>query len=324
MPFTILTNDNLLSVIDENTEDIIQNNQFTDRSNILKTPSGCHWNHIPSMGNNRTYPRYYWLSRIYEEFGVSLVLGGHKHTYSSSLPIKENIDADNIMSTGIFHGTEDYSNTYKPIIQLKRSDLKKIYGESLSDASLKEAWYNTGIEKCSNDSAATSDLLKKQYSIYFQNNICDINDIEIVDKITYPIYVMTQSSGYKLISNKELPGRFIPWLTNTNIENGLVDNLASTYYPVTANIKVNSDQLYPIYIHWNITNSKITGTPMRFSYQSDGTKQLFYKGNTNANGTYKLINEIGFNWYDELDNLRSPENVDGKSNRKKIIISDKK
>ena len=324
MPFTILTNDNLLSVVNKDTNEIIQNNQFTDRSNILKSPSGCHWNHIPSMGNNRIYKRYYWLSRIYEEFGVSLVLGGHKHTYSSSLPIKENINADDIMNSGIFYGTEDYSKTYKPIIQLKRGDLKKVYGENLSDASLRESWYNNGVEKCSNDSAATSDLLKKQYAIYFQNNICDINDIEIVDKITYPIYVMTQSTGYKLVSNKELPGRFIPWLTNTNDEGGLIDNLAPTYYPVTPAIKVNSKQLFPIYINWNISNDKITGTPIRLSYQSNETKQLFYTGNTNANGTYKLINEIGFDWYDENNNLRIPDNVDGESNRKQIIITDKK
>ena len=88
---------------------------------------------------------------------------------------------------------------------------------------MRTKWYNDGKEKCKNDAVATSPLAsqitKDQYAICFENNICDMNDIEIVDKITYPMYVMTQSTGYKVISNKELPGRYIPWLTIMDSKN---------------------------------------------------------------------------------------------------------
>lgn len=64
----------------------------------------------------------------------------------------------------------------------------------------------------------------------------------------YVKYVMCQATGYKLISNKELPAQNIPWLEE--------------YYPVskqtedpttnTASVTVNAAQQFPNYIIWNI------------------------------------------------------------------------
>lgn len=335
MPFTILTNDNTLAAFDENKNEFILPNKFSDRHNVYKTPTGCHLNCLPIdaignivnengeiINNNQSYERYYWLSRLFEKYNVSLVLGGHKHTYSSSLPIKENIK-DNILNRD---NREDYTKTFKPIIQLKRSDLKSVYGDK-TDEEYKTMWYNDGINMCTNDPFAYTDLLKQQFSMLFQNNICDLSDIEIVNdyEITYPIYVMCQASGYKLISNKELPGRYIPWLTYPTVVNKEDEN-NKTYYPTKVvgdnddkELKCNSFQLYPIFIKWSIKNDSIVGEPFRFSINGNS---MFYKGNTSSNGTYQLINEIGYNLYNG-DKLRELENVDGVSNRKQIVINKK-
>jgi hypothetical protein len=59
-------------------------------------------------------------------------------------------------------------------------------------------------------------------------------------------YAMTQACGYKLVSNKELPAQFIPWLlgyypvTTQSVENG------------TATVAKNTAQEFPNYIIWNI------------------------------------------------------------------------
>lgn len=63
-------------------------------------------------------------------------------------------------------------------------------------------------------------------------------------EMNYVKYTMCQASGYKLTSNKELPGRNIGWLEE--------------YYPGvasatdTSSVSVNKNQRYPHYIIWNI------------------------------------------------------------------------
>jgi hypothetical protein len=62
-------------------------------------------------------------------------------------------------------------------------------------------------------------------------------------------YVMTQACGYKLVSNKELPAKGIPWLMN--------------YYPAVANSdgstkSKNTAQEFPNYIIWTVGQSDAT------------------------------------------------------------------
>ena len=287
MPFTILT------------QEVLTSTKREDRSEVRGKSAGCHWNYIPSLYQDGT-KHYYWLSRLLEKYHVPLMLGGHKHTYSTSARIKENIKSES-----------DYSNTYKPIIQLIRDDLKAVYGD-LDDNALKLAWYTTGQKMNTVD-----------YPDIFDRNICDVNDIEIVDEFDAPMYVMTQATGYKVISNKENAGRVIPWLTIP------VGNLAAntdahsqTYYPVTSALKVNSGQLYPTFIVWNISKNKIVGLPMKMSTTVDAkTSQIYYTGNKSADGLFRLVNQTDYN-LDEMDSW-NPDNVDGMSARKELILTNK-
>jgi hypothetical protein len=68
-------------------------------------------------------------------------------------------------------------------------------------------------------------------------------------------YVMAQATGYKLTSNKELPGLHLPFLKE--------------YYKVTPALKVNTGQQYPNYIVWNIGKGKETETEYLWNYNTN-------------------------------------------------------
>lgn len=264
MPFTILTH-------------AITLNHQNDRLNVKGASiAGCRTNGIKSHG------KYYWLSRLFDKYHIPLVLGGHKHTYSMSARIKENIIINE-------DGSEDYSQTYRPIIQLKRSELENVYGSNYTNDELKNLWYNTG-KKRNNE---------KDYPTVFEDNICDVNDIEIIDDInnnedySAPMYVMQTAAGYKLISNKELPAVVIPWLTiPAGNKNDNSDRLDSTYFPATAEPKVNKNQLYPYFTIYSFNKNRIEGKPIRMSQTINAkTSEIYYTGNTKAKGTYDLINK---------------------------------
>jgi hypothetical protein len=64
----------------------------------------------------------------------------------------------------------------------------------------------------------------------------------------YVKYSMCQATGYKLVSNKELPGRNIGWL--------------ESYYPITAKGAKNNGQLYPHFIVWKVGSGVETENPL--------------------------------------------------------------
>ena len=295
MPFTILTH-------------AITTGHQPDRLNVKSSSiAGCRINGIKSNG------KYYWLSRLFDKYHIPLILGGHKHTYSVSAHIKENIiiNAD---------GTEDYSMTYKPIIQLKRSELATVYGSEYSIDELKTLWYNAG--KAMNSVG---------YETVFEDNICDFDDIEIIDDISdpnadysAPVYAMQTAAGYKLISNKELPAVVLPWLTAP-----AKDKLRTMYFPATAEPKVNKNQLYPYFTVYKFNNREIVGTPIRMSKTDGGvTTEIYYTGNTKSKGTYDLINksytpeEIS-KWRPDIANGLISENANDKLQQHLIKITNK-
>lgn len=86
--------------------------------------------------------------------------------------------------------------------------------------------------------------------------------VNISDKLTdeegnprhYVKYVMAQATGYKLTSNKELPGLHLPFLKE--------------YYKVTSAIKVNPGQQYPNYIIWSVGKGKETETEYLWNFNT--------------------------------------------------------
>lgn len=74
MPFTVITYD----CIGSGTTKV-------SRSVSGSSLVGCHMNQLNTLDNSSMY----WFSRLCEYFKVRLVLGGHKHTYAATLPVRE-------------------------------------------------------------------------------------------------------------------------------------------------------------------------------------------------------------------------------------------
>lgn len=167
---------------------------------------GSHLNTLNSRG-------LYRFSRLFKKYGIRVVLGGHKHTYSISKPIYDAptgyIGNNNKPSSGVdLMGEVTTADTRVPVIQVTDvSHVKK------------------------NDKFAR---------------------YEVVSKLDAPYYIMSQASGYKLVSNKEQPSGpeyTIPWLLS--------------YFKAKTNAASpteNVAQHYPMYIRYDLTDTNVKVT----------------------------------------------------------------
>ena len=74
MPFTVITAANLLS-------STVSNSRSLSGTSLV----GSHLNQLNSSDNQSNY----WFSRLLEFRNVKLCLGGHKHTYAVTYPLRE-------------------------------------------------------------------------------------------------------------------------------------------------------------------------------------------------------------------------------------------
>ena len=222
MPFTIIT-DKVMSDF----YDPLKNDGKEVSSNNYR--GGSRINTVTKKQNE------YWFSRFCQDNNIRLVMGGHKHTQAISWPIKENVNTDGTV------------NSMKPIIQVTLSDLMSsqfntsshliniIDGSELNGQSFPNKWFKEAYQ--ANTTAERGNLLDE----YERNaHFCTF---ELVEKITAPVYSMSQATGYKHTSNKELPAASIPW--------------CRYYYP-NINGSVNSEQRYPFYSIYSISPDTIT------------------------------------------------------------------
>lgn len=221
MPFTILTKDGY--------------NSETART-------GSKLNDADAEGNS------YVFSRLFKAYGIRLVFGGHKHTYSLSKPMYDAPD-EYITSSGAVNSSINLVNdkvsigaSRRPVVQVLSSNWKTEY-----DASNPHVRY------------------------------------EKVTTISAPTYVMSQATGYKLVSNWEIPSseniawlnKYFPAISNTD-EFGSKDvaNI-SQHYPTyvkyelgTSGIKVYSYQIKGI---WDVDVSK---NKAKYIWNSKSTSQV--------------------------------------------------
>jgi hypothetical protein len=201
----------------------------------------------------------YWISRLLEHFGCKLCIGGHKHTYALSYPIKENyqwgVKGDN--------GEYTYTNS---LIETKPMS-STLEDESGVEPIYKISWFV--------ETQYDSDKSKNPYNIsgsvegpveisstklpYIPNDLYNkIGANKSEDNTSYyrccsPIntddskyngfinYSMCQATGYKLKSNKELPcayqvfSKLIPMTQHTVGDDGKITDSPS------------GNQLYPMF-----------------------------------------------------------------------------
>jgi hypothetical protein len=229
----------------------------------------------------------YWFSRFCQDNDIRLVMGGHKHTQAISWPIKENVNAD------------DSINSMKPIIQVTGDDLTNYYNHAthlikieddsdLNGQSFPNSWFKQEFQTTATTATVSSNLNGEN-----ERN-CHFCTFEKVDKITAPVYSMSQATGYKHTSNKELPAASIPW--------------CRYYYP-NVNGSVNKEQRYPFYSLYTVKPNEITINVKRI-------KNVLVEGKFNINEQGEAIKN-GSNVIGTDNGLSS----DGFNHDNKVIIS---
>ena len=173
MPFTVITEDCLSS----------SNNQHKISRSINDKGAlvGSHLNQICP----EDIKSLYWFSRLCEYFKINLVLGGHKHTYSCTYPLRENYlygesYASNSKENGPMEMTESLENDKVTFINSSGDNLSK-YPIIVTERNLQDR-----VNAVEDGSFAPAVLLAS----------------DSYQKVTY---FMCQATGYKQTSNKELP-----------------------------------------------------------------------------------------------------------------------
>ncbi len=244
MPFTIITRDLMLTWYDFNAL------QPTFRGTAVRGGSRINTMNKPENA--------YWFSEFCQENNIRLVIGGHKHTQSTSWPLKENIT--------IVDGVRTV-NTMQPIIQVTKEDLTNYFGSTglthfvvyedktkgvKVEGDYPSSWFENGSLKISNVGEKAPYKYVPSRDAYF----CTF---ELVDKITAPVYAMSQATGYKHTSNKELPCHdCMPW--------------NRYYFPATSDNKANTQQKSPFFTTWTIKDDGIYGEVKRVDNLMDGGK----------------------------------------------------
>ena len=247
IPFTVITQ---ASLYNGNTDTMVNTRNYPNGTSSLL---GSHMNQLDATENRGTY----WISRLLEHFGCKLCIGGHKHTYALSYPIKENYQWRSKGENG------EYSEVVNSLTQRKPMT-ETLENESGSNPSYDVTWvvtankdvdgnpYNisTGLSgDVSISSTKVPYIPKELYDIIGANKFkdsqnyyrcCTPVDTDNVKYDGFVNYSMCQATGYKLKSNKELPcayqvfSKLIPMTSNVYEDGKFTDT-------------VNGNQLYPMY-----------------------------------------------------------------------------
>jgi hypothetical protein len=254
MPFTVITQDNLgtgqayadrsISVTGASTGLI---GSHCNRNNYIKT--GANINTEYKLRSKGTY----WLSRLLENFGIKYCIGGHKHTYACTWPLREYYFYDD-------GGTikNSLSNGKMTMPACLRDD--KVYFFVTSGANPSAIIPTTsegGGDIIGNNLTAVRNLTKfpivasknfidntiiGNYADESQNYITSVTKDTRTDQ-TYVVYFMLQATGFKLKSNKELPGtlqKFSQIIPKTS----------------TGDSKPSKNQIYPMFAKIALVSSK--------------------------------------------------------------------
>lgn len=266
IPFTVITRDSLKNGVAKSL--VATRNYPTGGTSSL----GCHMNQIDSTENRGIF----WFSRLMEYFGCKLVIGGHKHTYALTYPIKEKytwkdsgVWKDSLVAIKPMSGTlEDEAGatpvydvswsldlsssvvkndilTWTPTDATKTYTLKDVYnvseGQELNSTKLPYI-PNTLYDLYGKDTV--NDKISKNTLSSF---ICCTPTKEFNEKYDgFVTYSMCQATGYKLKSNKELPSdmqMFSKIIPHTDTSGTSDSPNANQLYPMYSVIEIAEDSI---------------------------------------------------------------------------------
>ena len=329
IPFTVITRSSLSN---SKSEIMGYSRNYPNGSGSLL---GSHMNQLDFNENRGTY----WISRLLEQFGCKLCIGGHKHTYALSYPIKENYQWKN--------GENVYDSLNNP----------KVMGATLEDEAGSTptneiSWvvkanyktdgnpYNIGqsLSESGDISISSTKLPYIPVDLYNKIGKNKFEDTENKNTDYYrccsPVdttnnskydgfvnYSMCQATGYKLKSNKELPSAYqvfsklIPMTTYAN-----------------GSDKPNENQLYPMFsvLDFKHENGEISAINVKLCrvtgiFKVDGkdsfTQTNYGKETPSIQYLIELNEEVKNKLNEYCSNLGDEEKNDFVNNYKDILNS---
>ena len=294
MPFTVITNNNLASTK-------IKSSRSADENSLV----GSHLNQL----NTNDTVAIYWFSRLLESTGVRLCLGGHKHTYSQTWPIREN------------YYYKD-GNSWKSSL----SDGPMTMTETLSNEDGNVEWIlKPGDNRSVKDVAGTiwagnsdRDVHLSKFPIiedsyvkagYLEGYISPATISSNPDPSKGVIYFMCQATGFKLMSNKELPAPrqvFSEYLPKSNASTASDEQRCPMYAVIDLKTTVTGYSIVGRLIRLNNIQS---AKNVLFSQISYGTGNISYEYLYDNSSLYSIIatnNDTSW-YYGGWHNLDNPQ-----------------
>lgn len=192
-------------------------------------PTQNNWRETGKANLNRKH--LFEFQRLFKIWGISCLFGGHKHTCSISYPVYDApaeynpIDSEK-NTNDVLMGLMKATDTFNPITQLAigASDFDTRLAQFISGDNNQQTIINNtdtgilGFDVIYNNTESTTVEIngtqvapKTAYTNHINENSAPMCKLEIVDKITAPTYVMSQATGYKIMSNSD---------TMANVNNG--------------------------------------------------------------------------------------------------------
>lgn len=205
MPYTVITNSS------------ITNGQEGYSRSVGPGGGALIGSHCNQLTNSETGKGLYWLSRLLEFKHVKLCIGGHKHTYACTYPVRE------YFLFGENKNSKDNYSEYTMTDTLENDNVTWVQGSKhLTKFPLTKR----------------TDVGEPTGNIFFPYTA--VPDLE--GGVTY---FMCQATGYKLTSNKELPSanqKFSLVVPNTTVKDGKDTASSEQKYPMFGIISLDNTE----------------------------------------------------------------------------------
>ena len=313
IPFTVITQASLYNG-DSNT--MANTRNYPNGSSSLL---GSHMNQLDSTENRGTY----WISRLLEYFGCKLCIGGHKHTYALSYPIKENyqwVDKDNVSHNSL-DGIKEMKSTLEDECG---SNPENNISWIVTTNSTGDNPYNVSTGLSGDVNISSTKLPYIPEGLYenigkhkFSGNTyyyrcCTPMDTTNNNKYDgFVNYSMCQATGYKLKSNKELPCAY-------QVFSKLIPKTSNVYDTTNGTFtdKVNAEQLYPMYsvLNFEHRNGEINAVDVRLCrvagiFKADGGDSFTQTNYGKNEPSIQYLLEINSSNVNVIKNVLGLENI---------------
>lgn len=238
MPFTVITN-----------ESISSGQEGVSRS--LSKANALVGSHMNQISNTDTGKGTYWFSRLLEfKKNVKLVLGGHKHTYACTYPLREYF---------LFGSGKNSKDNYSEYTM----------SETLENDNV--TWVKEGKDLTKFPLTKRADAGQASTGFYPYTPVPGLTG-----GVTY---FMCQATGYKLTSNKELPSanqKFSMAVPQTSNSGGADKANNNQKYPMFGVVKLDGDT-YKVQL---VRVANIFNSSFKFAqnvYSTEAMKLQYFK-----------------------------------------------